>query len=239
MSSLTVFDFESNNIRFEKRGERVWVCLTDMAKASGKLLGDWNRLKATAEFLTEFAESMGFPIDQIIYSNESSGSNETRGTWAVEEVALEFAGWCSVQFKIWMLQQIKTLMTEGIVSLKPMSPAEIIIAQGQLLLALEQKQAALETKIEMQQMQIEANQMETEANTLELERFRHGHGHYFSVAAYCALKGIKKDLNWMTLQGKKATALCRGQKISPVPVTDPRWGKVNTYPDSVLEELNW
>jgi hypothetical protein len=62
---------------------------------------------------------------------------------------------------------------------------------------------------------------------------------YFSIAAYCALKGLKKDLAWMSLQGRKASALCRTRKISPVPLTDPRFGKVNTYPDSVLEELVW
>jgi hypothetical protein len=45
------------------------------------------------------------------------GLPETTGTWAIEEVALEFAGWCSVKFKIWMLQQIKTLVTTGTVSL--------------------------------------------------------------------------------------------------------------------------
>jgi hypothetical protein len=76
-----------------------------------------------------------------------------------------------------------------------------------------QKLAELEVKIELQQMQIEANQMETEANTMELQELKNGQGVYFSVANYCALKGI-----------------------SPVPIN---WETVNTYPDSVLEELTW
>ena len=29
------------------------------------------------------------------------GVPSKQGTWAIEEVAIEFAGWCSVQFKIW------------------------------------------------------------------------------------------------------------------------------------------
>ncbi|MFO0089377.1 MAG: KilA-N domain-containing protein, partial [bacterium] len=113
MSNLSVFDFNSNNIRFENREGRVWVCLTDMAKASGKQLGHWNTLKSTTEFLTVFESVIGIPITETV----QGGQPTLQGTWAIEEVALEFAGWCSVKFKIWMLQQIKTLVTTGTVSL--------------------------------------------------------------------------------------------------------------------------
>lgn len=113
MSNLSVFDFNSNNIRFENREGRVWVSLTDMAKASGKQLGHWNTLKSTTEFLTVFESVIGIPITETI----QGGQPTLQGTWAIEEVALEFAGWCSVKFKIWMLQQIKTLVTTGTVSL--------------------------------------------------------------------------------------------------------------------------
>jgi hypothetical protein len=112
MSNLSVFDFNSNNIRFENREGRVWVSLTDMAKASGKRIDNWKRLQATTEFLTELENSL---TSEVVLSIE--GNTAFTGTWAIEEVALEFAGWCSVKFKIWMLQQIKTLVTTGTVSL--------------------------------------------------------------------------------------------------------------------------
>jgi len=79
MLCLMVYSFNSNKVRFENRDGRVWVSLTDMAKASGKLLGNWTQLKSTIEFLTEFSGSIGIPIDQIIKSNESSGLNSERG----------------------------------------------------------------------------------------------------------------------------------------------------------------
>ncbi len=113
MSNLSVFDFNSNNIRFENRGGRVWVSLTDMAVASGKRMDNWKRLQATTEFLTELKHS----LTSELMVNNVGGTPATTGTWAIEEVALEFAGWCSVKFKIWMLQQIKTLVTTGTVSL--------------------------------------------------------------------------------------------------------------------------
>jgi hypothetical protein len=87
---------------------------------------------------------MGIPIDQIIQSNESVGNNDQRGTWAIEEVAIKFAAWCSVSFEIWMITQIKTLLTDGFVSInKLMSPAEILMAQAQAMLAIERQQAEI------------------------------------------------------------------------------------------------
>ena len=50
MNNLTVLDFAGKGIRFERRGDRVWVSLTDMAQATGKLVGGWNRLEALWEF---------------------------------------------------------------------------------------------------------------------------------------------------------------------------------------------
>lgn len=113
MSTITLLDFQSSNIRFENRDGRVWVSLTDMAKASGKLLGNWNQLNSTKEFLYALESDIGYPISETI----KGGVPSKQGTWAIEEVAIEFAGWCSVQFKIWTLRQIKTLMSQGYVAL--------------------------------------------------------------------------------------------------------------------------
>ena len=43
MTDLTFLAFNQNNIRFEKRNGLTWVSLTDMAKASGKLVADFMR----------------------------------------------------------------------------------------------------------------------------------------------------------------------------------------------------
>jgi len=113
VSKLSIIDFGSQGIRFENRNGKVWVNLTDMAKASGKRFPDWNRLDSTTEFITALEGIVGF---RTMVSNVG-GSPETTGTWAIEEVAIKFAAWCSVSFEIWVCQQIKTLMNEGSVSL--------------------------------------------------------------------------------------------------------------------------
>lgn len=112
---LIQFDFNDSFIRMEKRADgHIWVCITDMAKASGKLVGHWTQLKSTQEFLTAFEGIIGIKIMEV----NVGGSPETTGTWAIQEVAIEFAGWCSLDFKLWVLRQIKRLMNDGQVSLK-------------------------------------------------------------------------------------------------------------------------
>lgn len=115
MKSLTVLDFAGKNIRFERRGDRVWVSLTDMAKATGKKVNDYTRLESTVGFLQEFESVAGIPVTESV----QGGIPEMQGTWAIEEVAIDFAAWCNVGFRIWVTQQIRTLMTEGTVSIAP------------------------------------------------------------------------------------------------------------------------
>lgn len=77
MPNLTILDFESPNIRFENRDGRVWVSLTDMAKATGKLLGGWNRLNSTKEFLSALESVMHYGITETI----QGGVPSKQGTW--------------------------------------------------------------------------------------------------------------------------------------------------------------
>ena len=92
MESLTVLDFAGKNIRFERRGDRVWVSLTDMAKATGKQVGHWTRLDGTIEYLTKLESVLQIRITETA----QGGIPEAQGTWAVEEVAIKFAMWCNV-----------------------------------------------------------------------------------------------------------------------------------------------
>jgi len=135
---LQLFDFKGQSIRMEKRANgNIWVNLTDMAKASSKLTADWHRLKSTQEFLEVFEANMGFPIIESRVGGNISESE--RGTWGIQQVSIKFAAWCSVDFEIWMLDKIKTLMNEGSVSLKPKTRLELAREQVLLIEELEEK----------------------------------------------------------------------------------------------------
>lgn len=122
---------------------------------------------------------------------------------------------------------------------KSKSTADMLIEFAIAYKEHETRLAALEKEKEEMKHELEAVSMEAEANTHELARFRNGHGYWFSIAGWCNKMGIKKPLGWMNAQGRKASALCRSRNIAPVPIADPRFGTVGTYPDSILAELNW
>lgn len=59
---------------------------------------------------------------------------------------------------------------------------------------------------------------------------------YYSLAAYCAIKGMKINRSEMAIHGKELKKTCGayGSEIHKIP--DERWGKVNSYPVEILDE---
>lgn len=115
--------YQGKNIRIR---EDKYVCLTDMATASGKQLGGWIRLKRTAEYLEALSEAMQICIGLLL--EVENGTT----TWAHPDIAIEFAGWCSMPFKIQMNRWINELMTTGSVSIAP-QPQRQLAPQRDLL----------------------------------------------------------------------------------------------------------
>ena len=93
------------------------VNATEMAKPFGKLVGDWLRLKTTAEFTEALSADMQIPISALI--QVVKGGNSEQGTWLHEDVALEFARWLSPAFAIWCNKRIKELLTIGMTATHP------------------------------------------------------------------------------------------------------------------------
>mgnify|MGYP001796383488 FL=1 len=91
-----------------------------------------------------------------------------------------------------------------------------------------------------QQEKLEALEGEVEEVNSELERYRDGHGHYFSCAGWCNMHDYRKaDVQWLSKKGREAAKLCKTEGIEPVKTHDPRFGKVGTYPISVLTKMDW
>jgi len=72
-----------------------------------------------AEFLSENSFSLS-PSKWISYTNASGiivKRGRSGGTWAHEDIALEFASWISAEFKLYVLQEFKRLKAEEALSL--------------------------------------------------------------------------------------------------------------------------
>lgn len=66
------------------RGDRVWVSLTDMAKATGKLVGNWNQLDGTIEYIAKLESIIQIRIIDSKAGGQGIPENE-RGTWAIKQ----------------------------------------------------------------------------------------------------------------------------------------------------------
>lgn len=114
MENTIIKYFNSQSIRFQNRNEVIWVSLTDMAQATGKRVNDWQRLKSTTEYLQALESDAGIPVSLIIQTRVGGNiPKEDRGTWAIEELAIDFAQWCNVHFRIWTNRAIKEVIKEG------------------------------------------------------------------------------------------------------------------------------
>ena len=122
-TNLSVFAFNDKQIRFESRDGQIWVSLTDMARATGKRINHWLDQKSTQEFLTALNESVvnnsdaGIPASaqpqgfEAVLDVNKGGTPQKQGTWAVDEVAIDFAQWCNVKFRIWVNRTIKEILS--------------------------------------------------------------------------------------------------------------------------------
>jgi len=223
MSSLTVLDFAGKNIRFEMRGDRVWVSLTDMAKATGRQVNHWNELKDTPRLLKGFEVTTGIPVVTSNLGGQYTPANQ-RGTWALKEVAISFAMWCNVDFHIWVCQQIDTLMTTGTVSIAPTEhqlPATYIEAL-EALVESEKEKERLRVQNELQAAQIDDLEEDVDKySSLADESFTHS-----SIVRIAKFNGISETaFKWRVL--KAATKVAK-LEVKRAPC--PRFGEKLLYP---------
>lgn len=237
MESLTVLDFAGKSIRFERRGDRVWMSLTDMAKATGKQVGHWTRLDGTVEYLDKLESVLQIRITETA----QGGIPESQGTWAVEEVAIKFAMWCNVEFEIWVTQQIRTLMSEGVVAITPVTHAlpQTYIEALKALVQAEEEKEALALENSMQAAQID----ELEEDVDRLSELADELFNYSSIIRIAKLNGVnEKVYNWRKL---KAASKVKGVEVKHSPCQ--RFGIKNlyhtdawkaAYPEAKLPETN-
>jgi hypothetical protein len=105
MSQIKQIQHDYKGAVISQREKDSYVNLTQMCAAGGKLIADYLRLESTNEYLTALSANMGIPI--LSHSKTSGlvevkkGGNQTPGTWAHPEVAIDCAQWVSVDLRIW------------------------------------------------------------------------------------------------------------------------------------------
>lgn len=152
MNNPVVYDYKGSQISFIS-GDNVMINATQMAKPFGKRPNDYLSLPSTNELLNAITRKYGIAENQLVIT-ERGGLNP--GTWLREDVALDFAQWLSVDFRLWCNDRIKELMKTGVTTVSNDDEA-IAYAMGVLQKRLEQ--ARQEKAMLEQQNNYLANEM--------------------------------------------------------------------------------
>lgn len=129
MSNLTkLFDYNGSKITFRNDAGVAYINATQMAKPFGKRPNDYLVLPTTKILLEAITRKSCISNIQLV--NIKRGSSATGGgTWLHEDVAIDFAQWLSIDFRLWCNDRIKELLTTGTTSIATSLPNTKQLAQ--------------------------------------------------------------------------------------------------------------
>jgi prophage antirepressor-like protein len=213
MSNLTVFNFESQEVRFVGTADKPWWVVTDVCA----VLEIKNPSQAIAR-LDDDERSM-FNIGR---QGEAWCVNES----GLYSLVLSSRKPQAKRFKKWMTSEvIPSIRKTGSYSIQPQPMTQI-----QVLASIAQQMADQEQQL----LQQEARLAAVEA---EQQRYLTPCGHKYTVMGFANLHKISISAKQAAAKGKVASRLCRSQGIEVEQVYDPRFGTVGLYPEDALAQV--
>ena len=219
---LTTLNYEGSPIQFEVIEGQVMANATAMAKAFGKKPDDIFKTKTWVDFECAVIEDLSLRFEDI----RTVKNGDAGGSWIHQELVLEFSRRLNTKFSLWCNRMIAELLRTGSVSIKKLTPAEILLAQAQQLVNHERQISELQER-----------QSKTEAAVVEIVNNMQTRPDYFCISAFCALHGIRISNKTAQRIGKLAAAKCKLQGYEIGSVKDEKWGKVGSYPAVVLKDV--
>lgn len=186
MTENKIYKYNDKEITFQLTGkEGVMINATQMVKAfEGKRINNYLRMEETKELIialirrkhpsvgeTLFSASVSINelanVDNSILKVVKGGAGE-QGTWMCEDLALDFAQWLSVDFKLWCNDRIKELLTIGFTATP--DTLEKILTNPDLIIGLATK--LKEAREEIQELQPKAEYYDQLVDKGHLTNFR-------------------------------------------------------------------
>lgn len=130
---------------------------------------------------------------------------------------------------------------------KPMSTAEFLVEQANLILEHENKIKALQSRQAETDVRIAETRQEVKVIGQRAEdafeaasaalRHKFGESDHYTILAFCGKNGIKIDLNEAKIRGMHASKLSATLGKDVIKIPDERYGKVGSYHLSVLNAV--
>lgn len=112
---MQLFNYNGNNVSFRNENGNVFVNAAEMCKPFSKRPNDYLNLKSTSELIKAITNKNGTSENQLVISQMGSSENGG-GTWLSEDLAIDFAQWLSIDFRLWVSDRIKELMKFGMIA---------------------------------------------------------------------------------------------------------------------------
>lgn len=192
-----------------------------IAKKFGKLHKDV--LKAIRNIMDNMTAENCAVLQMFIESEYYNEQSKKQTMFVMDRdgfslLVMGFTGKEAMKFKIDFIRAFNEMESKLKLTL-PKEPEELLLQSVQLMIEQKKRLAAVEIKVN-----------ELEAKTLTRPE-------YFTVVGYCTLNKIKIGLQLASKMGQKATRICKLKGYPMDDIPDPRFGRVHTYPKSVLQEI--
>lgn len=222
MSNVLVREFNGRLI--DQRESDGYMDATAMCKANGKEFASYWRNKTTKEFVKELADSLRINMEYLL--EQSTGRHG--GTYVHPRVATHLAQWCSPKFAVLVSGWVLDILTKGRAEVAP--AGDPFIAQMEAMIVIRRSQ--IEQERRMAAVEREAKEAMRLANAAQ-QTSECNFG-WFSVLGYSNRIGRQITVQEAAAVGKRLTSIMRRSGQSPRQVSDPRFGLVNIYPESLL-----
>ena len=113
MSELSeIFSYNGNDVTFKTVDDVTYVNATEMAKYFNRRTNDYLSLVSTNELVKAITRKTGKSENQLVVK-KTGMPVFGGGVWLHEDIAIDFAQWLSVDFKLWCTDKIKELLLKG------------------------------------------------------------------------------------------------------------------------------
>ena len=113
MSELSeIFSYNGNDVTFKTVDDVTYVNATEMAKYFNRRTNDYLSLVSTNELVKAITRKTGKSENQLVIK-KTGMPVFGGGVWLHEDIAIDFAQWLSVDFKLWCTDKIKELLLKG------------------------------------------------------------------------------------------------------------------------------
>lgn len=222
-------------VRFRMGEDMIMVNATEMAKPFGKSPTAWLRFDSTAEFRQALVEE---GASEDIEQQVTASRGKNGGTWMMEALALEFAGFLSPEFAAWCDFCMKSLIGDDdpqVAQVIPRAPVRPVKKEAPIVYPVPANMEDALAQLKQLQEQIEGDRHKVEYyNDLVDSRCS-----FISSAIANELMISTRRLNQFLLENKIVRHSAKGwmvlgqysslQKDFPYEWTNPLTNKTNTF----------